>query len=102
MREHYTQTKRPSTIAAVALAVSIGLALAYILFIYLWGDVMTYTETQIAYEKADYWVLKLGFKGFEVYRNGITHSTRCAVIGYQGEKGLSRAIAEIDRRLAQC
>jgi hypothetical protein len=63
---------------------------------------MTYAETQIAYEKADYWVLHLGLKGFEVYRNGITHSTRCAVIGYQGEKGLSRAIAEIDRRLAQC
>ena len=35
MRTHYTQSKRPSTIAAVALAVSIGLALAYVLFSYL-------------------------------------------------------------------
>ena len=63
---------------------------------------MTYKETQIAYEKADFWVLNLGLKGFEVYRDGITHSTRCAIIGYQGENGLSRAIAEIERRLTQC
>ena len=63
---------------------------------------MTYTEAQIAYEKADFWVLNLGKKGFEVYKNGITHSTRCAIIGYQGENGLNRAIAEIDRRLTQC
>lgn len=60
---------------------------------------MTYTEAQIAYEKGEYWVLNLGKKGFEVYRNGITHSTRCAVIGFQGGTGLSRAIAEIDRRI---
>ncbi len=62
---------------------------------------MSYTEKQIAFEKLDYWVLDLGRKGFEVYRNGITHSTRCAIIGYTGPKGLDRAKAEIERRLAQ-
>ena len=58
-----------------------------------------YKESQIAYEKGIYWVLNLGKKGFEVYKTGITHSTRCAQIGYEGEKGLTRAKAEIDRRL---
>ena len=59
----------------------------------------SYTEKDIAFEKGDYWVLKVA-TGFEVYRTGITHSTRCAQIGFKGEAGLQRAIAEIDRRLA--
>ena len=58
-----------------------------------------YKESQIAYEKGPYWVLNLGLKGFEVYKTGITHSTRCAVIGYQGITGLERAKIEIERRL---
>lgn len=37
-------------------------------------------------------------KGFEVYRVGITHATRCAIIGYTGERGLERVRAEIARR----
>ena len=60
---------------------------------------MSYKESQIAYEKGPFWVLNLGSKGFEVYKIGITHSTRCAVIGYQGSKGLERAKTEIDRRM---
>lgn len=60
---------------------------------------MSYKESDIAYGKGPYWVLNTGSKGFEVYKNGITHSTRCAVIGYQGKNGLDRAILEIDRRL---
>lgn len=60
---------------------------------------MSYKESDIAYEKGLYWVLNMKSKGFEVYKNGITHSTRCAVIGYQGQNGLNRAILEIDRRL---
>lgn len=59
-----------------------------------------YKESDIAYEKGQFWVLNLGSKGFEVYKNGITHSTRCAVIGFSGQNGLDRAIVEIDRRLA--
>ena len=59
-----------------------------------------YRESDIAYEKGQFWVLNLGSKGFEVYKNGITHSTRCAVIGFSGQNGLDRAIVEIDRRLA--
>ena len=59
-----------------------------------------YKESDIAYEKGQFWVLNLGSKGFEVYKNGITHSTRCAVIGFSGQSGLDRAILEIDRRLA--
>jgi hypothetical protein len=35
MRQHYTTTRAPSRIAAYALAVSIGLSLATVLFIYL-------------------------------------------------------------------
>ena len=58
-----------------------------------------YKESDIAYEKGQFWVLNLGSKGFEVYKNGITHSTRCAIIGFTGKNGLDRAILEIDRRL---
>lgn len=36
--------------------------------------------------------------GFEVFEVGITHSTRCARIGYVGDKGLYKAIAEAQRR----
>lgn len=61
---------------------------------------MSYKESDIAYEKGCFWVLNLGSKGFEVYKTGITHSTRCAVIGFSGQNGLDRAILEIDRRLA--
>ena len=57
-------------------------------------------ESDIVYETARHWVLNLGAKGFEVYRNGLTHSTRCAVIGFTGPKGLERAKAEIQRREA--
>jgi hypothetical protein len=61
---------------------------------------MAIKESDIAYEKGPFWVLDLKAKGFEVYKTGITHSTRCARIGYTGANGLARAIAEIDRRLA--
>ena len=58
-----------------------------------------YKESDIAYEKGPFWVLNLKSKGFEVYKTGISYSTRCAIIGYTGDKGLARAIAEIERRL---
>lgn len=55
-------------------------------------------EPQIAYETNKYWVLDLGSKGYEIYRKTITHSERCARIGFIGAKGLERAKAEIERR----
>lgn len=65
------------------------------------GVIMAYKESDIAYESGDYWVLRTTscrFNGYEVYKTGITHSTRCAVIGYAGEIGLNKAIAEVSRR----
>ena len=57
-----------------------------------------YTEKDIAYENASHWVLSLPNGAFEVYRKTITHSVRCAQIGYKGSKGLERAIQECERR----
>jgi hypothetical protein len=55
-------------------------------------------ESQIIYETNKHWVLDLGAKGYEVYRKTITHSERCARIGFTGTNGLNRAKAEIERR----
>jgi len=57
-------------------------------------------ESNIVYEKSDYWALQTPKGYFEVYQVGITHSTRCAQIGYAGEEGLARVKAEIDRRIS--
>lgn len=58
------------------------------------------SEADILYENATHWVARSskGWKGFEVYRKDITHSTRCAVIGFEGDPGFQRAKAEADRR----
>jgi hypothetical protein len=58
-------------------------------------------ESDILFEIGDYWVCKaIGRKwsGYEVLKNGITHSTVVARIGWNGEKGLQRAIEEATRR----
>ena len=52
---------------------------------------------EIVYESGDYYVVRVA-KGFEVYKNSATCGTRCAVIGYLGDKGLQRAKQEIERR----
>ena len=54
------------------------------------------SEADITYEQDPYWVLRTR-KGFEVYENGLTHSTRRAVIGFTGDHGLMRAKQEIAR-----
>ena len=54
-------------------------------------------SSDILYETGDYWVLKVK-TGYEVYKNGLTHSVRCAQIGYKGQVGLTKAINEADRR----
>ncbi len=58
---------------------------------------MTYKLSDVVYEQGEYWVLRVP-SGFEVYRTGITHSTRCAQIGYVGNEGIAKAVIEIDRR----
>jgi hypothetical protein len=58
------------------------------------------TQTRLAniiFESGEYMIVRAA-KGFEVYRQGLTHATRCAIIGYEGDKGLERAKAEIVRR----
>lgn len=56
------------------------------------------TESDILYENGNYWVCASAKGGYEVYRNGITHSTRCAIIGYKENEGLERAKAECNKR----
>lgn len=58
-------------------------------------------ESDIEYELGDYWAMKAKKVGYDIYKTGITHSTRCAQIGYDGEVGLQKVKAEIDRRIAQ-
>jgi hypothetical protein len=53
--------------------------------------------SDIVFERGDYWV-KRAAKGFEVYKIGATASTRCAIIGFEGQKGLDYAKQEIERR----
>lgn len=54
--------------------------------------------SDIKYETDGYFVLAVGARGFEVYRKTSTHSERCAQIGFQGQRGLDRAIEECNRR----
>ncbi len=56
-------------------------------------------EKQIKFEQGDYWVCETDNKTYEVYRNGITHAERVAIIGYKGDEGLTKAKAEIERRM---
>ena len=60
---------------------------------------MTYELKDIVHESGPFWVLKVDH-GFDVYKTGVTHSTKCATIGFKGAEGLARAIAECDRRIA--
>lgn len=57
--------------------------------------------SDVLYETKNFFVLRVP-KGYEVYKTGITHSTRCAQIGWpDSETGLNKAIAETDRRQKQ-
>jgi hypothetical protein len=53
----------------------------------------------LVFETDHYWVKRVP-TGFEVYKTGLTHSTRVAIIGYTGDKGLQRAKLETARREA--
>ena len=56
-------------------------------------------ESDILYQNKEFWVCKAvdERKGFEVYEDGITHSTRRAIIGYTGAPGLEKAKSFCDR-----
>jgi len=56
---------------------------------------MNYKESDILYESKNYWVRGTE-NSYEVYKIGLTHSTRCAIIGKS--LGLNRAIEECLRR----
>lgn len=51
----------------------------------------------IIHEDGNFFVVKTD-KGFEVYRNTNTHAVRRAIIGFKGDEGMRRALAEIERR----
>ncbi len=57
-------------------------------------------EKDIVFELGAYWAMKAKKVGYDIYTVGITHSTRCAHIGFDGDVGLQKMKAEIDRRIA--
>lgn len=59
---------------------------------------MTYKLSDVVFESGKYWILDCAQRGYEVYRVDLTHSTRCARIGWCGQDGLTRAKQEIERR----
>lgn len=61
---------------------------------------MTYRIEDVVHESKEHWVLDVGARGFEVYKTGVTHSVRKALIAWPGEAGLAKAIAECERREA--
>ena len=55
-------------------------------------------ESDILYENATHWVMAVP-TGYEVYKTGLTHSVRCARIGWpKSDKGIARAVVEADKR----
>lgn len=66
-------------------------------------------ESDILHQNGNFWVCREEFGsgifrpksiGYAVYEDGITHSKRVAQIGWEGNKGFHRAIAECDKRAA--
>jgi len=55
-------------------------------------------EKDILYENGLYWVMETPSGYYEIYKNGLTYSTRCAIIGYRDKEGLDKAIRECDKR----
>lgn len=54
----------------------------------------------IVHEGKQHHVRRVGVGHYEVYRNGITHATRCGVFHFSNDDGkaISHAIAECARR----
>lgn len=53
----------------------------------------------VLWEKQGYYILGVA-KGFEVYAPDGCAAVRCAHIGFKGQAGFERAIAEAERRIA--
>jgi hypothetical protein len=53
--------------------------------------------SDILYENGPFYVCREG-KGFAVYKNGFTCSSRVAIIGFPGQVGLDRAKLEANKR----
>lgn len=63
---------------------------------------MKLTDILYASPSGQYFIMRATkWKGFAVYQNKITHSVCCARIGFEGDKGMQRAMAEIERREGQ-
>lgn len=58
-------------------------------------------ESDIVYELGPYWAMRAKKVGYDIFKTGITHSTRCAHIGFEGEAGLQKVKVEIARRIEQ-
>jgi len=58
---------------------------------------MSYAETDIIYELGPFFVLSENDR-FLVMENGATHATVRATIDYPGQKGIDRAIEEVNKR----
>jgi hypothetical protein len=55
----------------------------------------------VVFESANHLIFWIE-SGFEIYKKNITHSVRCAQIGFKGQEGLKRAKNELERREALC
>jgi hypothetical protein len=55
-------------------------------------------EEDIVYENATHWVSREPNGDMYIWRTGLTHSTRCGVVGHGVANQRARAIAEADRR----
>lgn len=56
-------------------------------------------ESDILFEIGDYWVYEShDWCGYVVMKNGQTHAVMVARIGYEGDRGLERAIQEANKR----
>lgn len=59
---------------------------------------MSYKTGDVVHETANFWVLRVQGRGFEVLKAGAVCSLRCAWIGFPGASGLRRAVEECRRR----
>lgn len=59
---------------------------------------MSYKSDDVVYVKGIYWVLKIK-GGYEVYKEGVTHSVRVGRVGWEGRNGLEKAKYQIEQRL---
>lgn len=58
------------------------------------------TEADILHDNGLFWVRENRRGDFEVYRSGLTHSTRVALFGHGLKNAFKRACNEADRRHA--